>query len=377
MGWGAGTYLRKKKRTMKGLQTLEALDERVKELSCLYDISTIAAQNTSLPETMQAIANRVALAWHFAEKAVVRIVLLENSFLSGSLYPDFVSITEPVVSEGITGSIAVYYPADTCTIKDFLHEEKLLLHKVAEEIAAIAERYQRIENAALLKRTIEHSDRLSILGEITAGIAHELNTPLGNILGFSELIAEKTQSQQVRSDAQKITASAMYAREVVKKLMFFSCEMPQQTASIAINPLVDDAIKLLQPKLQSSGVTIHFVADKKNAFGRLDPIQITQVVFNLLLNAAHASASGSTVVVQISSDAKTIRIKISDKGHGIPEEIRPKIFEPFFSTKGVGQGSGLGLSVVHGIVKSHRGTIHVATETGIGTTFTITLPKHL
>lgn len=363
---------------MPRVQIIDALTERVKELSCLYDISSIASDHSdNLEEALQAITVRIAKAWKYADDAVAEIKINDRHYISNELpsKPVYTTVSIVLDQEHI-GFVRIHYPTPEYSVQDFLAEEELLLKKIAQEIAAIYERHQRIEREEILRRSAERNDRLTILGEITAGIAHELNTPLGNILGFSELIAEKSGEEQVRKDALKITSSAMHAREVVKKLMFFSCEMPQQMQSIALNPLVEDALNLLKPSLQNAGVNIHFDPDPKNPFGRLDPIQITQVIFNLLINAIHASPPGSTISIKLLSADKKLNIIISDEGKGIPEAAREKIFEPFFTTKDVGEGSGLGLSVVHGIVKSHLGSIRFSSEEGKGTTFNVSLPLH-
>lgn len=357
---------------------VDSLQERIKELTCLYDISTLASEHSdSIEELLQAITERVAQAWLHNDAAIAEISLPNQHYFSAEVTYQTVCLSAPIlVDKTQVGKVSVHYPEDKFSSKDFLEEEVHLLQKVAHEIANIVDRHQHIEHEEKLKRSVERNDRLSILGEITAGIAHELNTPLGNILGFSQLIAEETKEQQVANDAQKITDSAIYAREVVKKLMFFSCEMPQQMESIAINPLVEDALKLLKPSLQNARIEIELEKDPKNTFGRLDPIQITQVIFNLLINAIYASPPESTIRVKLLTTNKNLSIIIADEGSGIPENVREKIFEPFFTTKPVGEGSGLGLSVVHGIVRSHKGSIHFSTEMGKGTTFNVTLPLH-
>lgn len=359
-------------------ELVETLNERIKELTCLYDISSLASEHgDAIEELLQAITIRLAQAWRHSEAAITEIRLPEKQYFSSSLPQHTVSLSSPIVVDYIqVGKVSVHYPADNYSDSDFLNEEVQLLKKVAHEIANIVDRHQHIEHEEQLKRTVERNDRLTILGEITAGIAHELNTPLGNILGFSQLIAEGTKEAQVAHDAQKITDSAIYAREVVKKLMFFSCEMPQQMESIAINPLVNDALKLLKPSLQNARINIELEEDPKNTFGRLDPIQITQVIFNLLINAIYASPPESTIRVKLITQNNNLSIIIADEGSGIHENVRDKIFEPFFTTKPIGEGSGLGLSVVHGIVKSHKGSIHFSTEIGKGTTFNVTLPLH-
>lgn len=355
-------------------ETAAALRERLKELTFLYDISGIAAEHDSLSPTLQAIADRMTAAWQYSKDVVISIEVDDAVFSSGKIPKTNAVLKENLPSKIVSGSIRVYYPSPAMSVGDFLPEEGQFLRKVAHDVATIADRFHREKREETLRRTIERNDRLGILGEITAGVAHELNTPLGNILGFSEFIAQNAENPQQQKDAEKIRVSAMYAREVVKKLMFFSCEMPQRMESIAINPLVEDAIKLLTPTLNKEGVKIEFTPDPKNPFGQVDPIQITQVIFNMLINATHASDQGGTISIFLQSADKFVNIIIEDYGHGIPTEIQEKIFEPFFTTKDIGEGSGLGLSVVHGIVKSHRGNIRFSTELKVGTTFNISLP---
>jgi two-component system, NtrC family, sensor kinase len=225
-----------------------------------------------------------------------------------------------------------------------------------------------------MERRMQHNDRLVILGEITAGIAHELNTPLANILGFSQLIQDRAADEQVKKDIEKIINATIYSREVVKKLMFFSSEMPHQMQLTAINPFIEDAIKLLGPSLHKEQVSLHFEPDPRNPSIQIDRVQMTQVLFNLLINALHASSQGKVIRVNVNSDGKILRMSIIDEGHGIPEAIKERVFEPFFSTKAIGEGVGLGLSVVHGIIKSHKGTITLKSEADEGTIFTISLP---
>jgi signal transduction histidine kinase len=311
----------------------------------------------------------------YSEHSVVQILLDAKKFTSGKIPKSKVVLTDQLTIQGLhRGSISVYYPSPPFSNSDFLEEEKKLLTKIGQEIKSIVSRFDSEAKEEELRRSLEHSDRLSILGEITAGIAHELNTPLGNILGFSQLISKNATNSQIEQDAHKITRSAIYAREVVKKLMFFSCEMPQQKEMRSVNQLVSEAAKLLSPKLKENRLKLDLKLDNREPWAMVDPIQFTQIVFNLLINAIHASKRESQIGVEVSSDKKNYSLTISDEGEGISPELGEKIFEPFFTTKPVGQGSGLGLSVVHGIVKSHKGSIHYSSDPGRGTTFNVTLP---
>lgn len=353
----------------------EALVERVKELECLYDISGLLAQLISTDVLMPQVCTRIAKAWMFSNDAMVSISLSDKVYVSRNWTAKTVSIKNDIIIDGeIKGSISVHYDARRHNQFSFLPEEEKLLLKLAQEIVAYLERQISVEKEEALKRIVERHDRLSIMGEMTAGIAHELNTPLGSILGFSEFILNDSKEVDTKKDAQKIYNSAMHAREVVKKLMFFSCEIPQKKNSVALNPLVQDAIEFIKPTIQKSEVDVKFSPDVKNSFTTLDSVQFTQVVFNLLINAIYASKPGDSIEISLNTDATHLNLKVCDNGCGIPEKDQEKIFEPFFTTKPIGSGTGLGLSVVHGIIKSHKGRIQFSSEINVGTTFVVSIP---
>lgn len=223
-------------------------------------------------------------------------------------------------------------------------------------------------------RTVERIDRLSVLGEMTAGIAHELNTPLGNILGYAELIKSTNTDSEIDADISTVIHSVIYCREIVKKLMFFSCEMPQQLKLQEIKPIVTFAMSFLKQNFQEKNIKNELVFKNDTIMAKVDEVQLTQVFFNLLINALHASPKKATIKTIIESDAQNLFITIEDQGTGIPEAIKPKIFEPFFTTKTTNKGCGLGLSVVHGIIKNHNGGIVVRNNQPTGTIFSIQLP---
>jgi len=354
----------------------DILHERIKELTCLYEVSTLAhASDRSFEDILQSIVDRIPHAWRFPEDAVCELSVKEHHLVSRQKDETSCNQQQDIcIDDKVIGSISIHYPVPKRSSADFLKEETALLRKLSEEIASIVDRKESRDREESFIQNFQRQDRLSILGEITAGIAHELNTPLGNILGFSQLILDSERNPQTLSDAQKIMNSAIHSREIVKKLMFFSCELPQKYEFVSLNQLVNEALRLLAPSFQKSNIRSLFESGTSDIQVQLDPIQITQVIFNLLINAIHASPENSSISVQIEPRQETVLLVITDEGKGIPEEIREKIFEPFFTTKPVGEGSGLGLSVVHGIIKAHRGTIQVASETGKGTSFTIELP---
>jgi two-component system NtrC family sensor kinase len=361
------------------VSTEDKLKERIKELTCLYNVSSYIANCNlyDLDPTFKAIAASLKEAILYNEEAFVEMKLGDDLVHAGQKLQDQVFILSAIKVFNLPyGSIKIGYPKAKYNENVFLEEEKQLLKTLAIEIGNLIERKQIIDKEELTKRQMERADRLSILGEITAGIAHELNTPLANILGFSELLKERfIEDREALEDLEKIMNSAIFSREVVKKLMFFSCEMPHQMELVTINPIITDAITLLKPSFGKKGLQCHLKFSEEDISLRVDAIQLTQVVFNLLINAIYFSPQNGQITVDVCNQPKELVLKISDEGIGIPKQISEFIFNPFYTTKPVGEGSGLGLSVVHGIVKSHRGTIKHTTNKPKGTTFTLIFPK--
>ncbi|MEZ4722391.1 MAG: ATP-binding protein [Flavobacteriales bacterium] len=357
-----------------GLREGTALAERVKELSCLYEIASIGAMHHSEPqEALEKIVRRLPMAWMFADLAVAEISIDNQYFISGNI-PD-PSITQSAtvtINHCERGLVRIHYPSSKETY--FLEEEQHLIEMIAQEIAVIVERVELRQKEKEFESKMQRSDRLGILGEITAGIAHELNTPLANILGFSQFIRSNADELQIQKDADKIIQSTMYAREVVKKLMLFSCDIPGDIKESNINETVSNALKLLKPTIQEAHLELEIDEDPNDVVASIDSVQITQLVFNLVINAIHASRPHGKINVRIKSNKDAFVLEVEDKGYGIPDEVQSKMFEPFFTTKQPGEGSGLGLSVVHGIVKSHGGDIDVKSQEGMGTRFVIQIP---
>src|SRR5690606_114638 len=300
----------------------------------------------------------------------------ETTIAIGEQPSDYVHIKVPiVVFNEPNGSIEVRYPANRYKEADFLEEEVKLLSNVCLEIGNLIERKQIKEKEELIRKQMERSDRLTILGEITAGIAHELNTPLTSIIGFTELLDEHIKDELVQSDLSKIKENALFCREIVKKLMFFACEVPQQIQEILLYPALQYVLNLLSPAFKKKDVSASLKMEDTLIGIKADEIQLTQVLFNIIMNALYYSPPKTTVDIRAGKGQKGIVILIEDQGPGIDEALSDKIYEPFYTTKPVGEGSGLGLSVVHGIMSSHKGSISFYPNIPNGTVFELCFPK--
>lgn len=362
--------------TKRDISIEKKLEERIKELSCLYEVSSALRKHTdSIADTLWEICYSTQRAWMFSDIAIVHLKYEDHEFITSGIPDKNISQESIITVAGeAKGFLKIYYDLGLHPAAYFLEEEQKLLDKIALEIEQFFERQDTKKKEEVLRRSAERNDRLSILGEITAGIAHELNTPLGNILGFSELIKSQTKDKQVQADSEKIIKAAIYSREVVKKLMFFACEMPQNKKWILVKPVIEQALRLLGQNFKKAQVHYEFRIDNNQLKAQLDSIQFTQILFNLLINAIYVSPPKGKITIEIKSNSEAFEMRIIDQGPGIPEKLKSKIFEPFFTTKPVGEGSGLGLSVVHGIIKSHRGEIVTFDNPPAGTVFQINLP---
>ncbi len=355
------------------------LQERIKELTCLYEVSSfiVNADSERLEPTFQAIAFSLKKAFQFPEKTNIAIESqIATAKTGGSGFGgSFIVSNIPIFNEPKGKIVATIDHLDLKT-EYFLKEEQLLLDNIALKIGNLLERIE-IKNSELsMKRQMERADRLAILGELTAGIAHELNTPLANILGFAELLQSKLESDpQSLNDLNKIITNAIFSREVVKKLMFFACEMPQEMKPVNIVSIIKESVKLLEPAFRKNEVKYIVKIEDASLMLRADTVQMTQIIFNLLMNAIYFTPKNGLVTIEATQSDKNIILKISDEGKGLSEEDLQKVFQPFYTTKPVGEGSGLGLSVVHGIVLSHKGSITVKNNIKKGAIFEVRLPK--
>jgi len=354
------------------------LKERVKELTCLYEVTSIIVNSgyDELNTSLEAIAYCLKRGWQHEEVAACKISIGKYRVQTIGFYEQMVQLSSDVmVFNNKAGAISVGYPASAYGPEDFLPEERTLLKNVCLAVGNLLERKQIHDSEQETRRQMERNDRLHIMGEITAGIAHELNTPLANILGFAELLLDETTDSKTRSDLQTILDNAIFSREIVKKLMFFTCEMPQQMELVELKRVVDSVIRLMGPSLREKKLTVVRSYAEEDLSIRANAVQLTQVMFNLIMNAAYYSPEGGEIKLELLNGEEKVIVHIIDFGEGIAKGQESRVFEPFYTTKPVGEGTGLGLSVVHGIIKSYKGSIAHRPNRPKGTIFTLEFPK--
>ena len=224
---------------------------------------------------------------------------------------------------------------------------------------------------------LRQSEKLAALGELVAGVAHELNNPLAGISAFAQLLLEEEAlSDDQRESARLIKREADRAVSVIRDLLLFSRKAGPTTGPIDLNALVQLTLRLRAYSLRSSGVQIETTLDPTLPELAGDDQKLQQVILNLIVNAEYAMRRATTkrLVIRTAHEGDVVVAEISDTGAGMSEDTLQRIFEPFFTTKPAGEGTGLGLSVSYGIIEAHKGTITVDSALGRGTTFRIVLP---
>lgn len=362
-----------------------ALAERVKELSCMYRIAQVAAEvGLPLEDSLQEIVELLPQAWQHPEIASARIELDGREYRSRGREPGELQLGADVVLRGrVHGRVVICYREDgraaegASVVEDppFLPEERLLIDAVARELGSLVERRWVDEDRARLQEQVRHADRLATIGQLAAGVAHELNEPLGNVLGFA-LLAAKTPElpDAARADIDKIVKASLLAREIIRKLLFFSRQTPSRKSDVRLGDVVREALGLLEARCARAGIVVESDLAEALPTVNADPAQLQQVLVNLLVNAIQAMPDGGRLQVSTASAGGYVRLLVQDSGVGIPAHQLDSVFVPFFTTKDIGQGTGLGLSVVHGIVTSHGGTVIVRSQVGEGSSFEVILP---
>lgn len=256
------------------------------------------------------------------------------------------------------------------------HDE---LHELAEAFNYMAEALRKRDEKLreFTTRRIMESERLAHIGQLAAGVAHEINNPLQGIVTYSHLLLERTKADNgTREFLEKLVRQAERCRDIIRGLLDFARQRKPDKRPSNVNRLVEECVALVDNQAAFHNIKIvkHLAQDLPPVF--MDPSQIQQVFMNLIINAAEAmNGIGTLTLTTRNLPAEgVVEMQVADTGHGISEDDLDRIFDPFFTTKEVGHGTGLGLAISYGIIKEHKGTISVESQVGKGTTFTIRLP---
>jgi len=283
----------------------------------------------------------------------------------------------------------------------FTHNDFIAMESLAGILASVitsADQYQRLQVMISQLRSTQvelrarmeaqrsaenrlvQAAKLAAVGEMAAGIAHELNNPLTSVTGFAELALDDIpEDSETRKDLEIVMREAVRARDVVRRLLDFARQSESERARASLNEVVDDVVALSRHLIRTSGVTLKLDLEKNLPWVLVDVNQMKQVLLNLIHNALQAMPAGGEMIIVTESAYRDGRdwiiVSVCDTGVGIPKLDQARIFEPFYTTKGNQGGTGLGLSVTYGIITDHGGQIDVESQPGTGSKFTVWLPQ--
>ena len=323
------------------------------------EVSAVVAQVP--PMVREALSHPQALA--------VAVRLDGQTWTAGDMSEDALHIA-PLVVQGVRrGSLRLGGEE-----RWVLEEDRRLLDQVALQLSSLIAKKEAQTARRKLEAQVRRADRLAKVGQLAAGLGHELNEPLANILGFAQLAAATPGvPESVRRDLARIEAAAMQCREIIKKLLVFGRQMPLQRQRVDLADVISQARDLVAASAERHGVLLEVTVDGAPVV-QADAGQLVQAVVNLAVNAIHAMPTGGVLRLAAYAEAGNAVVAVEDSGMGMSPEVLRQIFHPFFTTKGPDGGTGLGLAVVHGIVSAHGGALDVQSTPNEGSRFEIVLP---
>lgn len=234
------------------------------------------------------------------------------------------------------------------------------------------------EQLDFVQAQLKQSEKFAVIGQLIAGVVHELNNSLNSVIGFSDLlIIDDFPPEETKEYLQNINEGAKLSKNIVQKLLAFARKESTEKEPVDINGVVDSTLDLKRHDFKVDQIEVEKELDENLPFPTADFYELQQVFLNIVNNAHYAmkSMDGLRLLsVKTESDDSFVRVRFQDSGPGIPKEDLQKIFEPLFTTKEKGVGTGLGLSVCYDIIREYRGTIYVASEVGNGACFIVELP---
>ena len=366
-------------------QTEEALRESESKFRNLFDLSPQAIALTGVKSgRLIDINNKFCELTKYSKEEILGLTTTELGFYHEA---DRSKLLKELQTLGEVNGLEM----------DFMAKDNSILHTLmfARIIRTTGEPFiltifHNVTEEKLLQSQLQQAHKMEAIGTLAGGIAHDFNNILSSVIGYTELALEDTKRETLQHEnLREVLKAGSRAKDLVKQILTFSRQAEQEQKPIQVKPIVKEALKLLRASIPNTIDIKDNVQSNSLVIG--DSTQIHQILMNLCTNAAHAMEDDEEGLLTVSlSDVKLdpgfisnhpdlkpgphINLTVTDTGHGISSNVMEKIFDPFFTTKEKGKGTGMGLSVVHGIVRSHGGDIYIYSEPGIGSTFKIYLP---
>ena len=370
------------------------LGERVKGLNCLYDMSRLVENpGISFEETLQGTIDLIAGSWQYPEVTCARLTVEAEEFTTPNFQKtEWRQTSDVVVDDRRIGILEVCYaePKPEADEGPFLKGERDLIEHIAERLGRIIKQKKMKEERELLVTQLQHAQKMEAIGTLAGGIAHDFNNILASMIGYTQINLDDARKGTLFHQNLKHTLKAGYrAKDLIKQIIAFSRIDEENRKPLMIGPVVREILKLLKATLPST-IEIRQYIKVDSEIIEAESTQIHQLLMNLCTNAAYAMGENGGVLkvslTNVNLDAAFaarhtdiepglfVKLSISDTGGGIPPKILDRIFDPYFTTKDKGHGTGLGLAVVHGVVIKYKGTIIVESTLGKGTTFNVYFP---
>jgi len=350
-----------------------------------YDGNVVGMLSVGIPEnTYTSIRNRVVLLFFGIATGGFLLIIGITYYMIGNItrpIGQMVAATHNIIA----GRFDQEVPSDSHTEIALLAESFNAMLQSLRQMRGDLEEWgrtleekvrQRTEELVAMQARVAQSERLASIGMLAAGVAHEINNPLGGILALTGLSVEDMREDDPnRENLEEVIRQTERCRDIVKGLLAFSRQSKSNIQLLDLNKVIEDTLFLVTK--QALFFNINLVQNLAPDLPRVlaDGSQCQQVFMNILMNAVQAMNERGTIAIATRCGASnSVEVAISDTGQGIPADQIDKIFDPFFTTKASGKGTGLGLSIAYGIVTTHRGTISVRSEVGKGSTFTVRLP---
>ncbi len=288
-----------------------------------------------------------------------------------------------VEREDEIGDLAQAFDVMTLRLKERTQEAQRLYAEAVERNRELMRMYEQLRQA---QQQLVQSEKLASVGQLAAGIVHDVKNPLGVIKGMAEELMEeidelsaklsaKEELGELAAGLQVIRDSASRANQIVTDLLKFARQAPPTLEPHDLRETLEGVLRLTRYMLRKGKVETHLEAPRESVIAEYDLQQIEQVLINLIQNAVQAMPQGGDLYLSLDVEGDSVVLRIRDTGTGIAPEHLSRVFDPFFTTKAEGQGIGLGLSVSYGIIARHGGRIEVESESGKGSTFTVILPR--
>ena len=369
----------------------EALRERIKELNCLYAIASLIEKEDSLDKICQGAVELMPGSWSHDEIACARIIMDNQEFKTANFQETGLRQTADITPFGEPSGIVELCYLEERPLMDegpFLREERSLINAIALQLRRIVERKMIEEEKKVLERQMQQAQKLESLGVLAGGIAHDFNNILAIIMGYCGLT--KLDYDTAEKNMPHIEMAVERAAALCRQMLSYAGKAPIILSPVNMRMLVDEMVTMLKASLpQNSEIDPDLATEIP--FIKGDASQIKQIIMNLIINASEAIGTehgkirvslATTSVIAGQSDrdyngksippGEYVCLEVTDNGCGMDEEIKWRIFEPFYTTKFTGRG--LGMSAVLGIINSHGGALQLHSQLGQGTTFKVYLP---